>query len=70
MKLLTYTIIFYIFSHTHSLAYIDPGTGSIIFQVLIGFIASIFVFMNIYWNKFKSLLLKVIKKIKKTSFNR
>ena len=66
MKLLIYTILIYILSYTRSVAYIDPGTGSIILQVLLGFIASIFIFIKIYWYKFKLLLFKIVKKIKKT----
>ena len=34
-------------------AYIDPGTGSLIIQSIIGAIAAIAVTMKLYWHKFK-----------------
>ncbi len=43
-------------------AYIDPGSGSIILQALIGAIAAIGASISIYWNKFKNLF----KRKKKT----
>ena len=43
-------------------AYIDPGSGSIILQALLGAIAAIGASISIYWNKFKNLF----KRKKKT----
>jgi hypothetical protein len=37
-------------------AYLDPGTGSIILQVLLGGIAGMVVAIKLYWHKFLSLL--------------
>ena len=34
-------------------AYIDPGTGSLIIQSIIGAIAAIAVTMKLYWHKLK-----------------
>ena len=45
-------------------AYIDPGTGSIIIQAIIGFVASILVGASFYWHKFKSFIKKVLKRDK------
>jgi hypothetical protein len=36
-------------------AYLDPGTGSIILQVLLGGIAGIALAIKLYWHKFLSL---------------
>jgi hypothetical protein len=36
-------------------AYLDPGTGSIILQVLLGGVAGIAVAVKLYWHKFLSL---------------
>jgi hypothetical protein len=36
-------------------AYLDPGTGSILFQVLLGGIAGLAVAVKLYWHKFLSL---------------
>jgi high-affinity Fe2+/Pb2+ permease len=43
-------------------AYLDPGTGSIIIQAIIGFIAAGIAAISIYWQKFKNLLKKTFKK--------
>jgi hypothetical protein len=37
-------------------AYLDPGTGSIILQVLLGGIAGIALALKLYWHKFLSLI--------------
>mgnify|MGYP001225033226 FL=1 len=42
-----------IFSSTHAYAYIDPGTGSIILQAIIGAIAATSLTIKIYWQKIK-----------------
>ena len=39
-------------------AYIDPGTGSIILQALLGALAAAGATVSIYWNKFKNLFKK------------
>ncbi len=36
-------------------AYIDPGTGSIILQLLLGGVAGIAFVMKLYWSRFTSL---------------
>lgn len=48
----------------NSYAYLDPGTGSYIFQIVIaGFIGGLFVF-KIYWNKIKTSLRNLFSKEK------
>lgn len=37
-------------------AYLDPGTGSIILQVLLGGVAGIALALKLYWHKFLSLI--------------
>jgi hypothetical protein len=37
-------------------AYLDPGTGSIILQVLLGGIAGMVVAIKLYWHKFLALI--------------
>lgn len=37
-------------------AYLDPGTGSMILQLLLGGIAGAAVAMKLYWHKFKALI--------------
>ena len=40
-------------------AYLDPGTGSLLLQGLIGVFAIIISFFSIYWQKVKSLFVKI-----------
>ena len=49
---------------TKSFAYLDPGTGSIILQAILGFIAATIASISIYWTKFKSLISKLFDKKK------
>ena len=37
-------------------AYIDPGTGAMILQLLLGGIAGAFVVLKLYWQKLKDLI--------------
>ena len=43
-------------------AYLDPGTGSIILQAILGFIAATAATVSIYWQKFKSIINKILKR--------
>ena len=49
---------------TKAFAYLDPGTGSIILQAILGFIAATVASVSIYWAKFKSLISKLFNKKK------
>ena len=49
---------------TKAFAYLDPGTGSIILQAILGFIAAAIASISIYWAKFKSLISKLFDKKK------
>ena len=51
----SYVIIF----PNYAYAYLDPGTGSIILQAIIGFLAASVTAISIYWSKFKSLISKI-----------
>ena len=46
-----------------SYAYIDPGTGSMIIQAILGFVAAALATLSFYWSKFK--LVMIIQKNKK-----
>ncbi len=39
---------------TNAYAYLDPGTGSLILQAIIGTVAAAAATAGIYWHKFKS----------------
>ena len=53
-----------IISPSTAYAYLDPGTGSIILQAILGFIAATVASVSIYWTKFKMLVKKIFSKKK------
>jgi hypothetical protein len=54
-----FIIFFYLLLTVSSYAYLDPGTGSIILQLIIGFIAAISSWCFIFWSKIKLVLFKL-----------
>lgn len=60
----TFTILLIFFLPSNAYAYLDPGTGSIILQAILGFIAAAVASVSIYWTKFKLLLNKIFNKKK------
>ena len=55
--------IFYLPS-LNAYAYLDPGTGSLILQALLGVLAAIGAYITLYWRKLKNLINKIFKKNK------
>jgi|TARA_B100000780_G_scaffold21076_1_gene13572 hypothetical protein len=55
-------IILYFCFFVNAHAYIDPGSGSILLQALIGGIAAAGYSLTIYWGKIKNFLSKFKKK--------
>ena len=64
MRLATILIILYLSSTINAFAYLDPGTGSIILQAIIGFLAAIGATVTLYWQRLKSFFKKISKKRK------
>lgn len=64
MEIIIINTIFILFIHNLAFAYLDPGSGSYFFQILIaafiGFIFSI----KLYWKKIFGLFKKIIKRNK------
>lgn len=65
MKTLNSATFLFFISITPAFAYIDPGTGSIILQALLGAIAAIGATATLYLNKIKNFFSKFKKKNKK-----
>ena len=61
-KILFISFISLLFPFSTAHAYLDPGTGSIIIQGIIGALAAIAVALKLYWHKLL-LLLGIRKKI-------
>ena len=51
-------------------AYLDPGSGSIILQAILGFLAAVLATASYYWTKLKIFLSKLLKKEKKNESER
>lgn len=53
-KLLVGAVSFYtIFTMSPAYAYLDPGTGSLLIQAIIGAIAAVGITVKIYWHKLR-----------------
>lgn len=62
--------IFYLFVlPTRAHAYLDPGTGSYITQILLGFVVGGLYMLKVYWNHLKSLIEKVLGRKKNNDQN-
>ena len=67
IKIFSSSLIIFLSFSNQAYAYLDPGTGSIILQAILGFIAASLATLSFYWNKVKLFLLKILKKEKKKS---
>jgi len=61
-KTLLTSLIFIILFNNKAFAYLDPGTGSIILQSILGAIAAGASYCAIYWQKIKNFFNKRFKK--------
>jgi len=64
MKKILIFFIYFFFTSSEAYAYLDPGTGSIIIQAILGAIAAFFTSIAIYWEKVKNFFKKFTKKNK------
>jgi len=62
----SFSIVILFYSSQPVYAYIDPGTGSIIIQSVIGGIAAATTFGAIYWSKLKTIFTRKNKETDKT----
>ena len=62
LNLFFLSFIILIIKTSNAHAYLDPGTGSINLQAIIGFIAAGIATISIYWTKFKSIIAKIFSK--------
>lgn len=61
-------IIIYVFLFMkNAYAYLDPGTGGIILQAIVGALALVITYISIYWNKLKNFIRNIFKKKNKDS---
>ena len=63
-KITLLTFMLFVFGVQPALAYLDPGTGSSIITLIVGFFVAIGVFIKTFWYKIKNFF--NFSKIKKT----
>ena len=63
-KIILYSLIFFITFGNSAMAYIDPGTGSIILHAILAFIATCFAWIVAKYNAIKLFIKKKINKEK------
>ena len=63
--LITISFLFFFIFTSQAKAYLDPGTGSIILQAILGLIAAAAATASFYWNKVKLFFSKIFKKDQK-----
>jgi len=49
-----FTTVFLLLIFTDAFAYLDPGTGSMLLQVILGGIAAVGVAVKLYWHKLRA----------------
>ena len=59
---LIFFLFFFILIPTDLYAYLDPGTGSIILQAILGFVAAAVSYFYFFWNKVKSFFKNIFHK--------
>jgi len=64
MKKIILLLLTYFLLIGNAFAYLDPGSGSIILQAIIGFIAMAGATVSLYWQKVKSFFKKIFQKKK------
>jgi hypothetical protein len=47
-------------------AYIDPGTGSLVLQAVIGALVGVFVAVGLFWNRIKAFVRNLFSRSKKS----
>ena len=49
-------VVMLILTSTTAMAYLDPGTGSMLLQVILGGVAAVGVAVKLYWHKLRAAL--------------
>tara|TARA_B110000971_G_scaffold174980_1_gene180093 strand:- start:262 stop:474 length:213 start_codon:yes stop_codon:yes gene_type:complete len=62
MKLFFFLALLILCISTKAYAYLDPGAGSSILQLILAFLAGLGTFLSLYWSKFKYFVRKIFKK--------
>jgi hypothetical protein len=68
-SVLVFLLFFAILSPSPAHAYLDPGTGSLVFQIVIGFVLGGLFTFRTYFSKIKALIVKIVEKMKNGKSN-
>ena len=68
MKVYFIYFIYFIYFASPAYAYLDPGTGGFLIQMIVAFFISILIFFKSIWYKTKELILKFSKFFKKKNY--
>ncbi|MCF7820191.1 MAG: hypothetical protein K9M44_01835 [Candidatus Pacebacteria bacterium] len=60
-KYIFYVVVIFLAFSQPALAYIDPGTGSFVFQMIVGAVLGFFFIIKLYFHKIKTFFLKIFK---------
>ena len=52
------TLLFQEFTVSEAYAYLDPGSGSVVIQMLVGALAGVGIALKIYWQKIKEKIVR------------
>ena len=58
LPIFTLVLLFRGFFVSEAYAYLDPGSGSVVIQMLIGALAGVGITLKIYWHKIKEKLVR------------
>jgi hypothetical protein len=58
MKHAFFFLVFFALVADPAYAYLDPGAGSMLAQLIMGGVAGVLVIFKLYWNKMKSFFIK------------
>lgn len=64
LKIFAFLLLFNLIFSQKAFAYLDPGTGSYILQVLIAFFLGGLFAVRLFWNKIKEFLTKIFSRNK------
>jgi Mg2+/Co2+ transporter CorB len=66
IKSLTFLVVVFLSTIPSAYAYLDPGTGSMLLQVLIGGMAATLLSIKVFWKKIKDMFIKIFSRKNKS----
>ncbi len=70
MKHAFFFIIFFVLFVEPAYSYLEPGTGSILVQLIMGGMAGVLMVIKLYWNRVKSFFIKTNSNLERDNTSR